>query len=58
MTRTLNEALKIPQNVIPSWLIWVELDKKISQEKFVAGSNIIDKYLASLAFYADILIRE
>ena len=52
----LNNALKIPQNVIPSWFIWVELDKKISQEKFAAGSNIIDKYLASLAFYADILI--
>jgi len=52
----LKKALKIPPNVIPSWLIWVELDKKSREEKRAAGSNIIDKYLASLAFYADILI--
>lgn len=52
----LNKALKIPPSVIPSWFIWVELDKKTREEKFAAGSNIIDKYLASLAFYADILI--
>lgn len=52
----LKKALKIPQSTIPSWFIWVELDKKTREEKFAAGSNIIDKYLASLAFYADILI--
>lgn len=52
----LKKALKIPPSAIPSWFIWVELDKKTRQEKFAAGSNIIDKYLASLAFYADILI--
>lgn len=52
----IKKALKIPQSAIPSWFIWVELDKKTMEEKFAAGSSIIDKYLASLAFYADILI--
>lgn len=52
----LKKALKIPPNVIPSWFTWVELEKRTRQEKFAAGSNIIDKYLASLAFYTDILI--
>ena len=50
------KALKLPQNAIPSWFVWLELDKKTKEEKFASGSNIIDKYLASLAFYSDILI--
>ena len=60
IARTFNfdikKALNIPPNQIPSWFIWVELDKKIKEEKYATGSNIIDKYLASLAFYADILV--
>lgn len=52
----LEKALQIPPSAIPSWFIWAELDKKTREEKFATGSNIIDKYLVSLAFYADILI--
>lgn len=52
----MEKALKIPQNQIPSWFIWLEIDKKIKEEKRASGSSIIDKYLAALVFYSDILI--
>lgn len=52
----IEKALKLPQNAIPSWFVWFELVKKTKDEKFASGSNVIDKYLASLAFYSDILI--
>ncbi|MFA7165612.1 MAG: hypothetical protein WC124_07210 [Desulfoplanes sp.] len=52
----IEKALKIPPETIPSWFIWTEIDNKTREEKFASGSNIIDKYLAALAFYSDFLI--
>jgi len=46
----------LPWSKMPSWWLWLELEKRIRKEVRASGSNVTDKYLAPLAFYVDIII--
>ena len=46
----------LSQDSIPSWVIWREIDKMMKNETKANGSNMVDKHIAILACYVDILI--
>lgn len=51
-----DKVLSIPQQALPSWVIWLELDKILKKQDCAEGSSITDKYMAILSLYVDILV--
>jgi hypothetical protein len=53
-----HEIESLPQENIPSWIIWREIDKMMKNEPRAHGSNVIDKHVSILALYVDIFITD
>lgn len=51
-----DKVLGIPQHALPSWVVWLELDKILKKQERAEGSSITDKYMAILSLYVDILV--